>query len=411
MSRRWIVVVLVAAALAGCLGGQTTSDDVTGAVDDATNGTDAPDLPATIAGIEHRLQVPDVPTGAGLTIHGDHAYVSGLGSGFRILNVTDPTEPSVTGSVDLYSRDAAILEYGDHRHAAILAAQGDGMHIVDVTDPADPIHLNTTHPDGAVSHNAAVLHGTSLVYNSEGSGRGGEVQILNLSDPEHPKLVTTFGRSGCHDIEFWHGDDASRLICAGEAATELYDITDDPTDPEYITEVRNPFVSVVGFAGGDGGALTPGLHHWSLLSEDGETLIIGDEFAGGLGPGCYLYDDTTGEAVASPIGAIWFYDVSDETDPQLEGWFSPPPPAESTAQNQNPSCTAHFGEIIPGRDKLAVGWYAAGTIVVDYADPSNPTMVDQWNGGTDTWDVRRKGKHLITGDVIRGSDVIELTAG
>lgn len=404
--RRAIVVLVLLPALAGCLASEPAEQ---AAPPEPDPGTQDPGLPETITGLEHVTGVPDVASGAGVFVHGDHAYVSGLGNGLYVVDLSNGTDPEVVGHLDdLYARDADILEYAGHHHAAILAGQGDGLHVVNVSDPADPVHITSFHPDGDVSHNAAVLPGTPLVYNSPGSGRGGENQIVDLSDPTDPRLVATFGRSGCHDITFHRTADKDRLVCAGEASTELYDLS-DPLEPEYISEVRNPFISVVGFVGGDGGSLTPGLHHWSFLSPDGETLVIGDEFAGGRGPGCYAHVQQGDQSRSTPLGALWFYDVSDEEDPELLGWFSPPAPVQGHAETESTSCTAHFGTLLDDRPLVAIGWYQAGVILVDFADPANPVMVDQWNPATNVWDVRYHDGRLITGDTIRGADLLDLT--
>jgi hypothetical protein len=106
-----------------------------------------------------------------------------------------------------------------------------------------------------------------------------------------------------------------------------------------------------------------------------------------------------------PAGALWFYDVSDETNPILQGWFSP----GQQIPDLYDTCTAHHGRLLPtpGQDLLAMAFYGAGVVLIDFTDPTLPVMVDQFNQGTDTWEVWYADGYLFTGDLARGMDVFK----
>lgn len=73
-----------------------------------------------------------------------------------------------------------------------------------------------------------------------------------------------------------------------------------------------------------------------------------------------------------PIGAIWFYDVSNPLVPVLRGTFRIPQAVTSTL------CTAHNFNTVPvrtERDVLVSAWYNGGTTVVDFTDPATPRQI------------------------------------
>ncbi|HJQ93231.1 MAG TPA: hypothetical protein VJ874_02975, partial [Candidatus Thermoplasmatota archaeon] len=148
---------------------------------------------------------------------------------------------------------------------------------------------------------------------------------------------------------------------------------------------------------------------------------------GGNPGACFVYDETTG--TSTPLGALWFFDISDPADPQMLSWISPPlvapvaptvPESPATgpsvagqlangAYSTVPNCTAHFGQVVPGEDKIVLGWYTAGVLLIDFSDPSNPVILDQYQPeGVNTWSARISNGYVFTGDMSRGMEVLRL---
>jgi hypothetical protein len=122
---------------------------------------------------------------------------------------------------------------------------------------------------------------------------------------------------------------------------------------------------------------------------------------------------------SGPVGNLWFYDITDEEDPQLQGWISPThhytsnPPhddrlTEIGGAGVPAGCTAHFGQLLPQENMLAMAFYGAGVVIIDFNDPMNPMIVDQWNENTNVWDVWFYQGYLFTGDLARGMDILTL---
>jgi hypothetical protein len=379
----------------------------------------AVDLPDAISGMEHHAAAgADVPTGAGIAVYGSIVVVPS-GAGTSIVSIADPANPERLSSFEAGTRGAAIIPYPDGRVVTVLATAGNIL-VYDITDPTNPKELPSLDSEVG-SHKVGVVPGTPIVYNAPSNGGGtgaatpetatGYTDIYDLTNPDDPVRVQEFQNGyGCHHVYFHINadEDKYRAICAGVQMTQIWDIT-DPRDPEVIVNVPvhhgNPDVPPT--------SASPAVFsHFSILSNDGNTLIVGDETGGGAAPGCDVYVDSPLGGLSGPVGNLWFYDVSDESNPQLLSWLSPSLPFERLADGTVPNCTAHHGRLIPdndGRDLLAMAFYTAGVVLVDFTDPSAPFIVDQWNDGANTWEVWYHNGYLITGDISRGLDVLRFT--
>jgi len=392
--RRWpIVLVALLALAAGCLGTADEELQDEDLEDTEEPANRSPALPASVTGVEHRTAVDEVEAGAGLHAEDGMLYVAGQNSGFYVLNASEPGDPEVVGHVpDVYTRGVDLLHY-DNRTVAVAASGSGGMTFFDVTDPTQPELVGRALEGEVAVHNVRAVPGEHLVYNSRSLDQPG-VDVVDVSDPANPERTTFLAGPACHDVTV--GPDAERAYCAAVTETEIWDIT-DPAEPEVVSRIHNPSINI---------------HHWATVTEDGDTLLIGDEFAGSTdaaaGCGAAQDDPVRGGTASDPVGAVWFYDVSDETQPVPQGYVAPPAPLE----NAPPApCTAHFGEILPGRDKVVIGWRAAGTVLVDFQDPSAPAVLDQAQATGDNWEVQLMDGHLFAGDTDRGLDVVAPTGG
>jgi hypothetical protein len=173
-----------------------------------------------------------------------------------------------------------------------------------------------------------------------------------LAAPAAARVVSTPDVSpaiGCHDVTVLVPRKLAGAACITES--QLWDIS-DPEHPRVVSHIVNPAINI---------------HHSTTFSFDGNTLAIGDELGGAaVAPGCLDGNEHL------PIGAIWFYDVSNPALPLPKGTFSIPQQVTSTL------CTAHNFNTVPvrsERDLLVSAWYRGGTTVVDFTDPANPQQV------------------------------------
>ncbi len=392
-----LVLVLAMPALAGCLGddgapGEATTPQTTA----PANASDHVPLPDEITSLEHRGNADLLDTAKTLWIDEarDLAYVTQNSAGFTILDLSTPGEPEILGREPAATgRDVAPIHPDDGRRTAVVADSATGMRFVNVTGPTRPTAYEATilgRPEANV-HNVAVVPGTSIVYNSRSVDAPG-VDIVDASDPANPELVTEL-QTGvpCHDVAFHAPGELA--ACAGVYQTQLWDVS-DPTNPEVLSRITNPSITI---------------HHWARPIENGSLLVIGDEFLGATGPhaqGCLgeapvnpLHEGT----LTDPIGALWFYDISDPAAPEMLGWLGADQMQEHGVPPQ--PCTAHFGDPIEDRSKLVVSFIRGGVYLVDHADPSAPEVLDHQPLDGRSWEIRYHDGVAYNTNTARGVDV------
>jgi len=191
------------------------------------------------------------------------------------------------------------------------------------------------------------LGGQGVECNAETHRKISVIEVP-LSNPTAARVVSTPDVSpavGCHDVTVFTELDLAAAACITE--TQMWDIS-DPVNPKVLSHIANPAINI---------------HHSTTFDWDGTTLVIGDELGGALAtPGCVDGNEHL------PLGALWFYDVSDPSVPVVRSSYSIP------QQELTAFCTAHNFNTVPtrsGRDVLVSAWYNGGTTVLDFTDPAN----------------------------------------
>ncbi len=398
MQRTLLALALILAPLSGCVG------------DDESQPVELPrlpiELPDEITGMEFVTRAVESP-GQGIWLHEDRAYVTGP-SGLRILDVTDPGMPVLLAEdiPDTASRDVDIMEHPNGQLYAVLTA-GGVVKLVDVTDPSQAEVVSQTT---LCSHNMAVVPNTTVVYSSwslchatdAGMVSAGDIEIIDFADPknpvstlfEFPPVAITEGgvprpvtATSCHDVTF--NVELARAYCAGISDTLIWDIT-DPLAPVIIQVIDWPGTNI---------------HHAVWDARGGDLLILGDEFAGVAAP-----SPPCSETVSDPTSALWFFDISDLASPTPVGYFQIEWEQLNSDTGDTPRyCSTHFGTLVEDRDMLVMGWYSAGTVLIDFSDPADARQVAHYIGsGTNTWEARYHNGHVFTGDAGRGMDILKL---
>ncbi len=118
-----------------------------------------------------------------LEIVGDIAYVAGVLTGVHILDISDPTSPTLLSRslVDIN----AILDIKVVDNTAYIAAGSAGLIVVDVLDPTNPVILAEVPTEGYtfridVEDDVAFL-ASSFYFNG--------ISAFDVSDPAHPSLL------------------------------------------------------------------------------------------------------------------------------------------------------------------------------------------------------------------------------
>ncbi|MDX6588070.1 MAG: hypothetical protein QOI31_2543 [Solirubrobacterales bacterium] len=253
--------------------------------------------------------------------------------GLRIVDISNPRKPTQAGFIE--------TECGSHTQTLVPGTKRSYIYVQSypLTDAGTCTEL--IHPEGEISIISFPTDDPSKARNE------GVTDII-------PDLAVTPDTVGCHDAGVLPSKDLAAFACLG--AFVIADIS-DPAAPEFLSAVQNPAIE---------------LDHSAQLTWDGKMAVIGDEHAGAAGGG------GCSSSSASPVGAMWFYDISDPESPTLEGSYSLPrvPPVDSPEEAERFRCTTHNYSILPMKQSdryVAVSpYYSGGLSIVDFSDPAAP---------------------------------------
>ena len=258
---------------------------------------------------------------------------------------------------------------GANQAATLQGADWEGVRILDIsnmkrikqvaairTDCGS--HTHTLVPGGKgklfVYVESYPLTGQSGSCNAVGHRKISVIEVP-LSKPAKAKVVSTpdlLSTIGCHDITV----DVKRKIAVGACVSEsqVWDVS-KPAEPQLLARIQNPKIQI---------------HHSTGFTWDGKYLVLGDEFAGAEGGGCVGNSQV-------PMGAMWFYDISDPSNPVEAGYYAPPrvfTPPDDADEAQRARCTTHNFNVLPTKDPdsyIAVAsYYSVALSVVDFSDPT-----------------------------------------
>jgi hypothetical protein len=135
----------------------------------------------------------------GVEVAGDIAYVTSPGTGLRVLNISNPADPERIKRVQGTGYAASICVHGDRIY---LGCYTQGVRIASITDPLNP---------RVVGEFSSGIREASGVYGDEDSlfvvdqTRGGDVVLLDVSDPEAPQELARYPNLSAHDV-FYDGN-------------------------------------------------------------------------------------------------------------------------------------------------------------------------------------------------------------
>lgn len=253
--------------------------------------------------------------------------------GLRIVDISNPRKPFQAGFIE--------TECGSHTQTLVPGERRSHIYVLSYPLTNTDSCTELVHPEGEISVISFPTGDPSQARNE------GVIDII-------PEGAVSPDTIGCHDSGVLPAKNLAAFACLG--AFVIADIS-KPAKPKFLSAVQNPLIE---------------LDHSAQLTWDGKMAVIGDEHAGAAGGGgC----STSSE---SPVGAMWFYDITDPEDPTLEGSYSLPrvPPVDSPDEAERFRCTTHNYSIVPMRDKdryVAVSpYYSGGLSIVNFSDPAAP---------------------------------------
>jgi hypothetical protein len=350
-----------------------------------------------------------------LDVDGSLVYL-GDGGLLRVVDVTDPADPTVLGEVDLLSPVMNLACDGTHVY---VAGYAQGLFVVDVSDPAAPTVVANLPLSGQAS-TVHVIAGADLVLVSAGSGG---LDIVDVSEPTAPAAVGQFSPGVIYGA--W-GSGSTVYAAAWTVGVYVLDIT-TPSSPTEIGHCTHIGTAVDVLAAGNVAYVANSYNGLAVMdisnpatADTVATMNLGS-YALRLaldGDRLFVANQTQGTAVI---------DVSDPANPSLDVHIDSDgyPTDVAVVANTAYLAAAHGGlEILdvtapltpapvllgslPGHDDIQqivvdgdLAWLAmgmAGVCVLDLSDPANPVEIGGYRGGGACFSVALAGNHAYMTD-------------
>lgn len=150
------------------------------------------------------------------------AYVAAGGNGLHMIDVADPTAPSLP---DTYGGSVGASRVSVTGNLACATHGWGDFHVANISDPTDPVHLGTYDDTGSSAMDVCASGNLAYVV----FGAGG-LKIFDLSIPSSPAVVGSFMPEAYMSGVYVQGDYA--YVAAGET---FYVV--DVSNAEHPTEV------------------------------------------------------------------------------------------------------------------------------------------------------------------------------
>ena len=247
-----------------------------------------------------------------------YALIAASTSGLRIIDLSDPINPEIVGSIT--GTGIRAIDVKTWKNYAYIVGESPTVSgkIIDLSDPTNPVQVGTF----IQGHNITISD-NGIMYLS-----GPGIRVLDLNeDPSNPVQVYYNGTCRGHDISI--------------IEDRLFDFSDNCGTRVFDFSQSDTLISM-------GGVPSSGIfHHSGWTSEDGDYLYICDELA------------------KSTENDITVWDISDLENPVMIDSFA------------DPSANVH--NLYVRGDYAYVSYYRAGFRLFDISDPMNMELVAEYD--------------------------------
>jgi hypothetical protein len=144
-----------------------------------------------------------------VAVSGDRAYVSEAGS-LQVIDITDPTSPSHTSSIDVSGNIGAyLIKIAISGNYAYTIDRDTGLSAINITDPANPVIAGNC-AIGAFVYDLAVAGDYCFVISLD-------LLIFDISDPSTPVLIDSYDTENSPRSVALTGD----YVMAGVLSSEI----------------------------------------------------------------------------------------------------------------------------------------------------------------------------------------------
>ncbi len=181
-----------------------------------------PTTPSLVSTVE----VAAGTTAEGIATSGTYAYVAGGGAGFKVYNIATPAAPVLVSSIDSLAYCENVIISGQY---AYIAA-GSRSHIVDITDPAAPVYSGRIAAYGGYHQYINVRSGYAYVCDYDAG-----LAVVNVTNPANPvnvMQVQSGYRTSCIIFDGNYG-----YVATGDSGMAIYNVV-NPATPVYVSKLK-----------------------------------------------------------------------------------------------------------------------------------------------------------------------------
>ncbi len=171
-----------------------------------------------------------LPSISGISLSGNMAYLADRYSGLKIIDVSNPADPTLLGSYDIPSGANHISISGTTAYAP---AESLGLLIIDVGNPASPALLGSYDTPSSAYH--VSISGTTA-YVADGNS----TQIIDVSNTTNPVLLSTWPAPGGDYVEYASVSGTKAYLTYTDPPGGLLQILNvtDPANPGLLGQIK-----------------------------------------------------------------------------------------------------------------------------------------------------------------------------
>lgn len=246
-----------------------------------------------------------------INVIGDYAYIAQTGHGaFSILDITDRSNPQYLGSYQAPYRIGDVFTTHD---LACVADFGFGLRIVDISNPAEP------SLEGCISSSGpCVSVSVGYPYAYLGVATWG-FRIVDISDPENPVLIAYEDYPDQEEEVFTSGD---YVYIAAREYIHIIDVA-DPENPILASTYDNVYNCWRIHVEDNYAYVNDGLYpdnSFKIIDVSNPYNPVLASEVDSCAFDIFVQDDYA--YVANNDPGLLIYDVSDKTNPILAGWLN-----------------------------------------------------------------------------------------
>lgn len=331
--------------------------------------------------IEGNCSTPDLVRH--VVVEGNYAYLAGWNSGLRVIDVSDPTNPTAAGFCDTPGLAGKAAVSGNY---AYVADYTNGLQVIDISVPASPWIAGIFDTPGLAL--GVAVEGDHVFVADYSSG----IFVLDISDPTNPTYAGAYDTPGyAEDVEI-DGDYA--FVADNTNGLLVLDVS-DPASPYQVGHYDTPSYAYGVTVSGD----------LAYVADYTSGLIVIDisdpanpAYAGSYNtPGTSWDVQISGDLayVSDGSSGLQVIDVGDPSSPGLAGSIDTPDWLY---------CSFIAGEYAFAADRNS------GLQVIEIRNLMVPTLAGNCTPPGSVWDVTVSGDHAFAADPYDGKvTVLDVT--